>query len=70
MDERGSWINRFIREEQEERRRRACMEKLTWRSRDEALAARAYAAHTYGGSSGSLKPYRCGVCGHWHLARA
>lgn len=54
----------------EDKKRKACMEKLTWRSRELAEAAGAYAVWQYGGANSRTKAYNCKYCGLWHLARA
>lgn len=54
-------------EEHEAIQRQKCMEKLTWKSEEEANAAIAYAVWQYGG--GKLKSYRCRYCDKWHIAR-
>jgi hypothetical protein len=52
-----------------EREHDICHQKLTWATRDEALAAAAYARWQYGDGSSRPRPYQCRMCGKWHLAR-
>ncbi len=47
---------------------KVCLEKLTWESRDAALAAAAYSVWQYGEGLRPV-PYQCRSCGKWHLAR-
>jgi hypothetical protein len=47
----------------------SCMTKLTWKTRAEAVAARAYAAWQYG-EGPKPEPYQCRDCQLWHLARS
>jgi hypothetical protein len=65
-------MNEPIFESSEDReareRKEKCFDKLTWRSREEAVAAAAYARWQYGGER-VLTPYRCKFCNMWHLAR-
>lgn len=58
-----------ISEEDQQRREAACLAKLTWQSREAAVAARAYAGWQYGEAGGRPAPYRCRYCHKWHLAR-
>jgi hypothetical protein len=44
-----------------------CSEKLSFKSRQEAVATRAYAGWQYGDGR-NLEPYQCDKCGDWHLA--
>lgn len=46
-----------------------CLAKLTWQTRELAIAAAAYSAYQYGDGSDRPSPYRCKHCGLWHLAR-
>ena len=55
-------------EDVEDKKRQACLEKLTWESKELAEAARAYAGWQYGESN--TVAYNCKYCGKWHLARA
>jgi hypothetical protein len=45
-----------------------CNNKLTWETKELALAARAYAGWQYG--KAEVRPYQCKLCGKWHLARS
>ncbi len=55
-------------EDVEDKKRQACLEKLTWESKEMAEAARAYAGWQYGESK--TLAYPCKHCGKWRLARA
>lgn len=57
-----------ISEKDKQRREAGCMSKLTWQTREEAIAARAYARWQHGDSGGRPKPYECRYCHKWHLA--
>jgi hypothetical protein len=58
-----------LQQNAEDREREVCHSKLTWATRDEALAAGAYARWQYGDDGSWPRPYRCKVCDKWHLAR-
>lgn len=56
-------------ETEKQQRETSCLSKLTWQTREEAVAARAYAGWQYGDSGGRPQPYTCRHCHKWHLAR-
>ena len=45
----------------------ACSEKLSFESKEAAVAARAYAVWQHGNKT-KLSTYLCRNCGSWHLA--
>ena len=57
-----------LSDSEQQQREAGCLSKLTWQSRDEAIAARAYAGWQYGDSGGRPQPYECRYCRKWHLA--
>ncbi len=62
-----SQLLQSLRDSSREARERSCLTKLTWHTRDEAIAARAYAGWQHG--ENNLTPYTCRFCGYWHLSR-
>ncbi len=53
-----------------EKKQKACLSKLTWQTRELAEAAAIYAVWQHGESGGALRAYLCRYCHKWHLARA
>ena len=49
------------------RRQKECLDKLTWESGEQAIAAAAYARWQHGEAS-QPKPYQCRHCAKWHLS--
>lgn len=55
-------------EDLEDKKRKACLEKLTWSTKEMAEAAAVYARWQH--EDAKTKVYNCKYCGKWHLARA
>lgn len=53
--------------ENEDEREKACLQKLTWKSEDEAWGAIVYAGMQHS-LEGKPKAYQCKYCQNWHLS--
>lgn len=60
-------IERLGRQITVERAQRGCFDKKMFQTRNQARDWAIVGAKKYGNSA--LEPYRCHLCGHWHLTK-